>query len=938
MAPKAAVEWSTQRWPIVFFGLVLYLDLVASCLQYVVLEDYLADFWNPMSFFYDMMYFNSSTADVVILSMIRLTSIPLLLYISVRVGSPLLAIQDLVKSKVKVAKENLRRGVIARQSVRNYDIRSSDMEEAKFFAQQTNEVINVVESDDESPQARPAIKVELSEKEKRNVKQNAELRKNLFQGAMFILLSACQIHVGIKSIVYPFDGTLSPRDYIVAATSIASLVAWTNAELFLARNIADELTKDIGEMFPDLHLHPLFYEDSISGQTCDNCKTRRLKEAFRCVDCKFNLCLDCAKSKNKTKDRERERDVLRGEGGAIREREISNWEYVKRGLLFASPHTFMVFLALLMMLLASGANLVLPHYQGKILDNVIQQDYIDFYLDIKLFLAFSAAVGLFGGIRNLCFNIIGQQMQTEIRDVLFTSVMTQDIAFFDGTTTGDMTSRLSQDTYAMTAPTRSLLSTTLSSVLYLIGGLAMCLYTSWRLSVLAFTTIGPVILIYRVYSKWSRQINKDIWAAYGDASALATQAISNIRTVRAFGTEAYEERSYQVATKEALKKGIKDAYAGAGAYALTNYIDLGISVLLLWYGGTVVMAEDGRLSVGNLITFQLYWGMINNAYNNLSDLLTQYTRAGGAAQRVLNLMDHRPDIDPTAGEILTALKGEVKLESVKFAYQMRPDQLVLKDVNLNIDAGKTLALVGRSGGGKSTIVHLILRFYLPQAGRITIDGWDLAKLNAVEYRKFIGIVAQDTQLFNCTIEENIAYGLDNYSKKELLKAAKLANAHDFISRFEEGYQTKVGERGVRMSGGQKQRIAIARAFLRKPKILLLDEATSALDTESEALVQEAIDNLIKNSGCTVILVAHRLSTVINADKIAVIDKGVVMEQGRHEELVKKGGVYANLVSRQLARMQNTLDQGKDPSKEKVDVIDKLIDELTSQQSTPSIKK
>eukprot|EP01126_Amoeba_proteus_P067527 TRINITY_DN9992_c0_g2_i1.p1 TRINITY_DN9992_c0_g2~~TRINITY_DN9992_c0_g2_i1.p1 ORF type:complete len:291 (-),score=87.53 TRINITY_DN9992_c0_g2_i1:175-954(-) len=257
---------------------------------------------------------------------------------------------------------------------------------------------------------------------------------------------------------------------------------------------------------------------------------------------------------------------------------------------------------------------------------------------------------------------------------------------------------------------------------------------------------------------------------------------------------------------------------------------------------------------------------------------------------------------------------------------MRPDEKVLQGVNLDIPAGSVCALVGKSGSGKTTLISLILRLYDTKGGCILIDGEDIRNINPLSYRQHIGIVSQDTELFNGTVEANIAYGVNSYTKEDLINAAKEANAHEFIMGFEEGYQTRVGERGTRLSGGQKQRVALARVFLRKPKLMLLDEATSALDAESESLVQEAIDRLITNGGCTVILVAHRLSTVVNSDKICVVHKGRIVEQGTHSQLIMEGGIYSKLVSKQLSKMQNDLESKDKEGKSALDVIDTLIDE------------
>ena len=525
---------------------------------------------------------------------------------------------------------------------------------------------------------------------------------------------------------------------------------------------------------------------------------------------------------------------------------------------------------------------------------------------------------------------------------LFGSIVFQDVAFFDSMMTGQLTARLTNDTGAMVSPLRTIVSTLVANIFTLGGGLVLCLWTSWRLAILAFTSIGPIIYITAVYARWSGKINRSIWASLGDANSVATETFSNIRTVRAFGKERSEIEKFNTSTGMALKNGIRDAMAASGTFALTSYLDLSAGVLILAYGGFIAINYPSHLSVGKLITFQLYWQMINSSYQNLAGVLNSLTRAGGAATRVIQLLESLPDIDPNAGLALEkeSIRGNITVEDVEFRYQMRSND-VLKGVNINIEPGKVCALVGKSGGGKSTLVHLLMRFYDPTSGKIMLDGVDIREINASDLRSSIGVVAQETQLFHRTIEENIAYGSSMYTEADVIEAAKEANAYDFIMEFEEGFQTKVGERGSRLSGGQKQRIALARCFLRKPKLLFLDEATSALDTESERLVQDAIDRLISKGGCTVVLVAHRLSTVINADIICVLHEGGIAESGSHTELMAKKGLYFKLVSAQLARKRNeinadsaTADGGGERSADgEGTTIDKLIDDVF--KSSPS---
>jgi len=444
----------------------------------------------------------------------------------------------------------------------------------------------------------------------------------------------------------------------------------------------------------------------------------------------------------------------------------------------------------------------------------------------------------------------------------------------------------------------------------------MCYYTSYQLSMLAFVTVGPIMYLWDLYASWSRRLNRLMLAAWGEANSIANEAIRHVRTVKSFSTERREIGLYAEASQQALDAGIKDAWGNGLMTALTGYLDLGTGVLILWYGGYLVMHSDennSNLTIGKLVTFQLYWNMMNNAYQSLQGLITSFTRAAAGAEKVFSLWDSIPDIQPNAGiPVDWQVKGEISITDAKFHYLMRPENQVLKGLSLHIPAGSVCALVGRSGGGKSTVINLLLRFYDVRAGCITLDGRRYQDLKVRDIRKLMGLVAQDTELFARTIQENISYGLDEteYTQADVIAAAKKAQAHDFITEMKDGYDTRVGEKGGRISGGQRQRLAIARIFLRQPKVVLLDEATSALDEESQAAVQKGLDQLIEGAQATVVVVAHRLSTVRNAHKIAVVDKGVVIEEGTHDQLVDQGGVYSALVKQHVAKEKSVLHQGK----------------------------
>ena len=509
----------------------------------------------------------------------------------------------------------------------------------------------------------------------------------------------------------------------------------------------------------------------------------------------------------------------------------------------------------------------------------------------------------------------------KVRTGLLKNILSQDIAYFDSCKTGDLLSRLSYDCTNLTAPCNTVMSLAAQNIVVILGGLTMCFWVCWRLAMVSFAVVMPITFLIKRYARWSQTLNREISAMLGLASNVANEALGNIRTVRAVSTEEIEFARYEELARAALRAGVKDAFGGAFTVALTNLLELGTSVLILWLGGGMTMERPNpRLTIGSLITFQLYFNNVTSSYTALTNCLTSLVRAAGSASRVFSLQDNLPDITPGTGATYRPSGGggrnqqigpEISFKDVKFWYQMRPNSMVINGMNMHIPGGSTAALVGKSGGGKTTVISLLLRYYDVKSGSVSLDGVDIRELNLASMHKHIGLVMQDMQIFNHSIAGNIGYGMDESeaTPEVIEKAARAANAHDFILTFPDGYDTRLGERGIRLSGGQRQRLAIARVFLRNPQLLLLDEATSALDLESEAAVQEALDRLIALGGHTTVVVAHRLSTVRHANRINVVSNGVVCESGTHEELVgMEGGVYAGLLSLQERKKKETIPE------------------------------
>ncbi|MBM7118975.1 ABC transporter ATP-binding protein [Archangium primigenium] len=562
----------------------------------------------------------------------------------------------------------------------------------------------------------------------------------------------------------------------------------------------------------------------------------------------------------------------------------------------ARPQARRILLGTLFLLVASALGLVYPKVIGDIIDQALHAgdrariDRIALAM-VGVFLVQGVAMAL----RYYLFTTAGERVVTRLRQDLFQSLLSQEVGFFDERKTGELTNRLSSDTTVLQNTVSVNISMALRNAAQALGGIALLLYTSPVLTALMLAIVPAVAVGAVSYGRKVRGLSKEAQDALAAANEVAEESLSGVRTVRSFAAERHEVERYRSATERAYdvarRRIMQSSYFLAGASS-AGYL---ASAVVLWYGGRLVL--DGAMTVGNLTSFLIYSLMVAVALGSLADLWADFMRASGAAERVFELTDRVPAIPASGGERLASVRGHVEFQDVRFAYPTRRDVPVLKGVHLDVAPGEVVAIVGPSGAGKSTIAALLARMYDPQEGRVRLDGRELTGLDPEWLRQQVGTVAQEPMLFASSIADNIRYGRPAASDAEVEAAARAANAHDFVSRFPEGYRTLVGERGVQLSGGQKQRIAIARAVLKDPRLLVLDEATSALDAESEHLVQEALERLMQ--GRTTLIIAHRLSTVVGADRVVVMEGGQVVQSGDHATLMGQEGLYRRLVERQF---------------------------------------
>ncbi len=563
----------------------------------------------------------------------------------------------------------------------------------------------------------------------------------------------------------------------------------------------------------------------------------------------------------------------------------------------AKPEIKTLSWGLVFLVVSSISSLVYPQVIRWMVDNVLEAKRLDWlWWAVGVLFVVFILQGITSSLRYYLFTLSGERIALKLRQKLFTNLMAQEVSFFDFHRTGDLMSRLASDCGTLQNTVSVNISQGLRNLGQVLGGLGFMFYTSWQLTSIMFILIPPIAWFAAIFGKKIRVHSRNLQDAVAGSSIVAEETLSGVKTVKSFVKEGFEVNRYGTALDNAL------GFVKSRITAITIFMVVAMTVgfsavcVVLAYGGYQVI--QGVMSVGDLTQFLLYLMLVAIGVGSLGSLWGDFAAGLGASERIFEILEKQTQ-EVISGQRPDRIAGKIEFTNVSFSYPTRRDIKVIKNLTFTVEPGQKVAFVGSSGAGKSTIASLIPGFYPIDSGSIKIDGIEISQLNVSWLREQIGIVSQEPILISSTIEENIKYGKENTTANEISNAAKSANALEFIQRFPEGLQTKVGEKGLQLSGGQKQRVAIARALLKDPKILILDEATSSLDTESEALVQEALDRLME--GRTSLVIAHRLSTIVDADRIFVLSNGEVAQSGRHEDLAKdKNGIYYRLLQKQFS--------------------------------------
>lgn len=587
------------------------------------------------------------------------------------------------------------------------------------------------------------------------------------------------------------------------------------------------------------------------------------------------------------------------------------WKTARRMLRYLLPYKWTYGIGMAFLALSTATSLLFPFLLGKLVDaspskpeglsipgnGMLDQFSNGWFTDMNsIALLLGAVVAgqmLFSFFRVYTFSRVTQHAMADIRRDVYHQFLSLPITFYDRRRVGELTSRVTSDIQQFQEVMAVTLAEFFRQIITLVGGTAFILFTTPKLALFMLAIFPPVILIAVFFGRFIRKQSKRTQDDLAEANVVLEESLHNVSIVKSFANELFELRRYGSALSRVVQNAIKtDTYRGI-FISFILFAIFGSFVLVIWFGLQL------NTEPGELFTFILFMAFIGGSLGGLPEVYAQIVKAIGATERLREILDEPKEVDLNKVEgATTPIHGQVSYQDVRFTYATRPEAEVLKGINLNVQAGEKIALAGASGAGKSTIAQLLMRFYDVTEGKILIDGQPLPAYALQHLRANIGVVPQEVILFGGTIHENIAYGRQGATDEEVKEAARQANALEFIQNFPEGFQTVVGERGVKLSGGQRQRIAIARAILKDPKILILDEATSSLDAESEKLVQDALDLLMQNR--TTLIIAHRLATIRNVDRIYVLDDGRIVESGTHDQLIQKPeGYYARLVQLQM---------------------------------------
>jgi ABC-type multidrug transport system fused ATPase/permease subunit len=589
---------------------------------------------------------------------------------------------------------------------------------------------------------------------------------------------------------------------------------------------------------------------------------------------------------------------------------MDNFRKSMRIFKYIGKHKWKFFLGMFFLAGTAATALIFPRLMGNLMgviggndskSTITKEQLLEFAnsTGIKLLVLF-ALQAIFSFFRVVTFTSVTENMLASLRQAAYGRLIQMPMTFFSQRQAAELSSRIATDINQISDTFTTNIAEFFRQLIIIIGGIIIICFMSWKMAVVMLAVIPVIAIITMFFAKYIRKLSKEVQDKVAESNVIVGESLQGIANVKSFTNESYEINRYGNKVTEIMKLAIRGGIARGSFFSFIIFCLFGAIIFIVWYG--IQLTLNGTISATDMISFLMYTVFVAASIGGIADQLAAIQRTIGATERVMDIIDGHPEsLDLSRQESNLKgdrLNGNISFENISFFYDTRPDFQVLHNISFKANKGETVALVGPSGSGKSTIASLVLRFYDPQTGSITVDGKNVNDYDLTALRENMAIVPQDVLLFGGSIMENIAYGKPSASMAEIVEAARKANALEFIESFPQKFETIVGDRGIQLSGGQRQRIAIARAVLKDPSILILDEATSSLDSESERLVQEALDKLMV--GRTSIVIAHRLSTIRKADKIIVIEKGVVKETGKHEELMQlENGLYRNLNRMQM---------------------------------------